>query len=409
MADISKITTLDGTTYNLKDTYARQSHPPEPLVTKTYTDVIATTSNTWDGTGFFYAKVRGDTYNTIWRVKVRVTATVPTNTNYRTETTFLLVGRESGQIAFYCDNAIYSTSYRPIYYNSAFFASATGYTNGCGNWLGFSLLYSNNPADSSYKRKIVVELLEYEGCTVEMQDNLITPTNIPNRAAHTNWYSSTNTSYSNFNACDQGLKQVGDANTTSISNLVRNSGSYIVDSVVYRYQMLFQKDENTLTPLNNVSNTTGTSKTMLTDVEFNAFGFIYYYSTTSTISAAANISAGYLFFSFNALDLRYTLNCGTTLTANNPLYLIVTPTTNGKCKIASSTPWSQTLPNTNDGKWYILLGRMASTYQLALYPEHPVYYHDGTGVRQVLPPANVYTRTEIDTMLGAVETLHASI
>lgn len=176
-----------------------------------------------------------------------------------------------------------------------------------------------------------------------------------------------------------------DSNTTAISNLINNSGPYVADSAVYRYQLLFQIDENTLTPLNNVSNSTSTSKTMLTDVEFNAFGHIFYYTSTTTISASANIGAGSTAWAWSGINLRYTFNCGTTLTANKPFYLVVTPTSNGKCKIASTTPWAHTLPSTNDGKWYILLGRTYSNYQMHLSPFHPVYKHNGTKIIELIP------------------------
>lgn len=382
------------------------AHEPDPIDTKTYTNVIAT-ANDSNGGGFFYLKVRGDTYNSNWHVKTRVKATVPGQVNYSTDTTFDLFGFANTYSWYSCLNRIRSTSYRPIYYNSHFRVSETGYNNGCGSWIGFNLYNATNNTNTSYKRTIVVELLKYENCTVEFQDTLITPTNIPQRSAHTDYYASTNSSYDNFNACDYGLKQTGDANTTNISNLMNAGGNFFADSAIYRYQLLFTKDENTLTPLNNVNNSTGTSKAMLTNVEFDPFGRMYYYSSTSTVSAGGAIGAGSTFWNYHGIDVRYTLNCGTTLTANKPIYLVVTPTSGGKCKIASATPWSQTLPSTNDGKWYILLGRTYSTYQMALYHLHPVYRHNGTSVEEIFP--NTYTKSEIDTMVGDVETLLAAI
>lgn len=383
MADISKITLPNGSSYNIKDVYARQSHDPIPLETKTYTNVIAT-ANDANGAGFFFLKYRGDTYDSKWHIKVRIHATVPGQHLYDTETIYDLWGYQSTYSWFACLNRIKNTSYRPIYYTSHFRVSATGYNNNCGGWMGFNLTSSTNPTNTSYKRTIVVDLLEYTGCSVEMQNTLVTPTNIPNRAAHTDWYGSTNTSYDNFDAANYGLKQTGDNNTTSIVNLYHSAGNYIADSAIYRYQLLFQKSENVLTPLNNVNNSTATNKAMLTNVEFDAFGGIYYYVSTTTVNKDAAIGAGSLFYSYT-LDIRYTLNSGTTLTAHKPLYLVVTPTSNGMCKIASSSPWAQTLPTSADGKWYILIGRTYSTYQCSLYPEHPVYMHNGVGVQRVLP------------------------
>ena len=162
------------------------------------------------------------------------------------------------------------------------------------------------------------------------------------------------------------------------SALTRGGSVYKAKSVVYRYQLLFQMDNTYVTPLNNVSNTTGTSKAMLTNVEFDPFGEIYYYNTTTTISADSNVPTGNACYTHGTIDARYTFNCGTTLTSNAYLYLKVSPQANGKVKIADSTCWAQTLPNSNDGYWYIFLGRTYSTYQFSLYPTHPVYKHDGT-------------------------------
>lgn len=378
MAEISSVTTLDGTTYDIKDTVARSYHYMIPIATKTYSDFIASANDSQHG-AFFYLRYRGTEYSTFWHIKTRVIATVPGQPNYYNDTVFDLYGWSNTYSWYSCVNRIKSTSYRPIYYNCNFRVSQTGYDNGCYNYIGVNLYASTNPTNTSYKRQIEVQLLACEGCEAEFLDSLVQPDNIPNRAAHTNWYTSTNTSFDNFDACNYGLKQTGDANTTNVTNIYRGSGNYIADSALYRYQLLFQVDENTLTPLNNVNNGYGsTTKAMLTDVEFDAFGEIYWYGTTSTVNAGAAIGAGSLYWAYNGVDVRYTFNSGTTLTAHKPLYLVVTPTSNGKCKIASSTPWANALPTTDDGNWYILLGRTYSTYQLSLYHTHPVYrYSNG--------------------------------
>ena len=403
----SKAAASGGTTESLVtagEKYIWNTNAYIPIATKTYTDVIAT-ANDNNGAGFFYLKVRPTTYQQIWHVKTRVHVTVSSNINYDTESIFDIYAYANTYSWYSCQNTIRSTSYRPFYYNSTFHVTETGYNNDCCDWVGINLISSKENLNTSLKRTVQVDLLQYDDCTVELQDSLITPTNIPNRAAHTNWYQSTNTSFQNFDACNYGLKQTGDANTTTIVNLHRGSGNVVADSAVYRYQMLFEKDQDKLTPLNNNNNVTGTTKTMLTNVEFNAFGNIYYYYSTSNVSAGGAIGPGSTYWSFSGFDLRYTFNCTTsTFVAHKPFYLVVTPTTNNKCKIASATPWSQDLPSTNDGNWYILLGRTYSSYQLALYHNHPVYKYDGSKVIEVTP-ANAY----IDSIVGDVETLLAAI
>ena len=55
------------------------------------------------------------------------------------------------------------------------------------------------------------------------------------------------------------------------------------------------------------------------------------------------------------IDYRYTFNCGTTLTAHSNFYIVGTIDDNG-FKLDPTTPWSCTLPSTEDGKVYIYVG-----------------------------------------------------
>lgn len=177
------------------------------------------------------------------------------------------------------------------------------------------------------------------------------------------------------------LRSYLDGNTTDIVQLYMGTGTFVAHSAVYRYQLLFQIDENTLTPLNNVNNTTGTTKTMLTSVEFDPFGYVFWYNSTTNVAANGNIGNS-LYYHRQSFDLRYSLNIGSTLTANKMVYLVLT-ITNGKAKIVADPCWAQTLPDSNDGKYYMLLGRAASTTNLTLYTDHPIYYHDGTSLRKL--------------------------
>lgn len=169
------------------------------------------------------------------------------------------------------------------------------------------------------------------------------------------------------------------ANDTAYS--LYHAGAYIADSAVYRYQLLFQVDDNTLTPLNNENNKVATTKAMLTNVEFDPLGEILYWNSSVTVAANGTVSSGTPRYAHN-IDLRYTLNSGQTLTAGKPLYLKVILQDSGMVKLAADPCWTHTLPTTNDGYLYIYLGRTYNNYCLALHPWHPVYYHDGTKLRQ---------------------------
>ena len=165
------------------------------------------------------------------------------------------------------------------------------------------------------------------------------------------------------------------------AGLLRLSNTnYVADSKVNKYQIIFQMDEDRFTPLNN-NDSIGTDKTMLTDVQIDPFGIVAYWNSNSAVNANTNISSSAIYYQVN-LDLRYTFNTGTTLTAQKNVYLKLIILANGKAKLASASPIVQELPSTKDGYYYMFLGRTYSTYQMMLYPEHPVYYHDGMQIRE---------------------------
>ena len=173
--------------------------------------------------------------------------------------------------------------------------------------------------------------------------------------------------------------------TYTLSNIPEGSGGFVADSAIYRYQLLFQRggsNSGKITPLNNNGNVTGNTKTMLTGITFNPFGKIYYYSTTTTVAAGSVANGSYLCPHYSGINLRYTFNAPS-LTGNSFVYLEVTPQSDGTVTIASASPLTQTLPSTDTGNWYILLGIASSNYQMTLYFDHPVYRHNGTEIVEV--------------------------
>lgn len=196
-------------------------------------------------------------------------------------------------------------------------------------------------------------------------------------------------------------------NTTNISVLNHGAATFVADSVIYRYQLLFQIDENTLTPLNNVSNGySKTNKAILTSISFNPFGKIFYYFSTKTVSAGGNAAGGVLCYQHGTVDLRYSLNISASvnaLTAEKDVYMKVIPQIDGTVKLAAAFPLVQTLPTTYDGYWYIYLGRAYSTYQINLYQNHPVYYHNGTSIVRMFPPETALASTENAGLMSSAD------
>lgn len=147
---------------------------------------------------------------------------------------------------------------------------------------------------------------------------------------------------------------------------------------LYRYQMLLSYSDTELLPINAVSNDTGTSKTLTTE-SFDPFGPIYYYYNENTVNADTVIPDSRL-WAQRDMNLRYSFNTGTTLTANKSIYLVAVPQNDGKAKLYSA-PISQEIPATDNGLIYIYLGTAYSNYQLQLNEKHPIYYYKDGAVR----------------------------
>ena len=379
-----------------------------PLASKTYTNVIATANNQ-NGAGFFYAKVRGNNYNEIWHTKIRIIVSVPNNTNFYATSIYELWGITNTYISYKCQNAIRSTSYRPVYYNTYFRINQAGYTHNMGGWLGFSLLSSNNPTDTNLKRTVTVELLEHDNCTVELQNDLITPTNIPNRTTN-GYYQSTNTNYDNFDFCTNGLQETGDANTNDTAGYIRQmqNAAYVKPTTAMgRYILLLDKgDGEHVIPIHATQGADNeaqqvNTKSNITTAAFNIFGPIEYYSTATNIAAENNIDGRYHWSMYSGVDIRYSFNTGATLTAYKDVYIVATlnsPTTaklrnpqaTGDAAKATVTganagPITQTLPTTEDGFIYIKLGHAYGTSAIILTQEHPVYIYKN-GALQLYHP-----------------------
>lgn len=176
-----------------------------------------------------------------------------------------------------------------------------------------------------------------------------------------------------------------DANTNTIGYQLRtNSSTLPMDSIVYRYRLLFRSvDGQKFVPANNSSSTNATAARTTIQTPIDPFGGIYYYGTTAAVDAGSRPSAAYLWTQY-IVTLGYSFNrtgAALALTTYKPLYIKALPQASGGAVIDADTPYVQALPTTNDGYIYIYLGivNAATTFELAA--EHPVYYYDGTRIR----------------------------
>jgi len=155
-----------------------------------------------------------------------------------------------------------------------------------------------------------------------------------------------------------------------------------VSTKLYRYMILLTKDETHLSPVNAVPNNTGTEKTLTTE-SFDPFGQVYYYSTITTVSAEATpANATLLTQYYSPIDFRYAFNEGTTLSAYTDVYLVCVPQADGSVKLKEGGhPISQTLPTTEDGYIYKLIGKAYDTYRIVLFQDKPCYYFKDGEIR----------------------------
>jgi hypothetical protein len=154
---------------------------------------------------------------------------------------------------------------------------------------------------------------------------------------------------------------------------------------------------NELIPFNNTSNAVSTYTKAFNSQPFDPFGPIWYYATTTTVSAGGQPAATYM-YNQHQINARYSMNlnssgtAGTTsLTAHKPVYLRVlynktTHLANFTQDVSSSSYLErssivQDLPTSNPNSGladntcyiYIYLGRAYSKYQVDLSIDHPVY------------------------------------
>ena len=168
-----------------------------------------------------------------------------------------------------------------------------------------------------------------------------------------------------------------DANTNTIGYQLRgNNGTRPASDKGYRYRIwLSSLDNQSWVPINTSTATDASTSRSLNSRVIDPFGEIVYYAYNGTTNAAANLTATNIW-------QQYTLTIGysyvKSLTAWDPVYLKCEPKTTGGAVMKDIV---QVLPSTADGFIYIYLGIAYSATAIELRFYHPVYYHDGTGIR----------------------------
>lgn len=171
-----------------------------------------------------------------------------------------------------------------------------------------------------------------------------------------------------------------DSNTNTIGYQLRtNSGNKVASDTGYRYRLWFTSaDGSKWVPANTSTSTSATGNRSLNTRAIDPFGPIVYRATNGTCNSGAGLGATGIWQQYT-LSIGYSyMASGFSLTFPAPVYLKCTPNADGSATMDSIV---QALPTTKDGKIYIHLGTAYSATNMELQTEHPVYWHDGTGIR----------------------------
>ena len=176
------------------------------------------------------------------------------------------------------------------------------------------------------------------------------------------------------------------SNDNTTGYILRTNGhSLPMDSVVYRYRLLFSNADCTKwVPANNSTSTNATAKRNTCQTKINPFGPIVYYATTAAIAAGNAPGVAYLYQQYYNVVLGYSFNrtgAALTMTANTPVYIKCAPQTDGTVIIDEDAPYVQSLPSAEDGKVYIYLGVAVDATHVEVRMEHPIFEYKGGFIR----------------------------
>ena len=151
-----------------------------------------------------------------------------------------------------------------------------------------------------------------------------------------------------------------------------------------RYTLFMEASDGTYQSLTSTFNNTGTSHVKNT-AKFK-LGRVYYRNAGSEIGA--NISAttanNWVDSQTSLIDMRYSTNCGQTLTALNPCFIVGQIDSEGYFNL-NDTWYSCSWPTSDDGNAYIYLGMVyndSKPYRVAFEEKNPVYVYKNGGIQE---------------------------
>lgn len=357
----------------------------EPLITKTYNNVICTANS--DPAGYLYfMTIKPDNYNTAWTIRYRVHATIAGVTGGYQDSEVLIEGTRNTYLVYNTYNAVNNTSYRPYYSHMYFAANETGQTNNYPHLLGFRFQSSYNPATTANSRTIVIEILEYKNCTPTFLDTMKLFADMPgsNSTNYGNTSSGANATRYSFDGVTQGWTFSGDRNTYPYLLSAYYTKPYAGVNGTKQYSLAM---EDSVGRLQSFTTTHGTGTSKAKNTQGFRLGRMYYLNTSGNYTEGQQFGNDVSRVFHPDMDLRYSTNCGTTLTAFKPLYIVGTYNQSDGLFYLADTWWTQTLPTSEDGKIYIYIGCPYDTYRLTFEGYHDPVWYKNNAIRQFIPEA----------------------
>lgn len=149
-----------------------------------------------------------------------------------------------------------------------------------------------------------------------------------------------------------------------------------------RAMLFMEASDGTFQGLSSTFNSVGTSHVKNTNTF--KLGRVYYANRSTDIAANTTVTDNsWMDQQTSLIDLRYSTNCSTTLTANKPVYIVGSVNSAGQFTL-DDVWYTQTLPTEENGKVYIYLGIVypdTNPYRVAFEIENPAYCYKNGGIQ----------------------------
>lgn len=188
-----------------------------------------------------------------------------------------------------------------------------------------------------------------------------------------------------------------DGNTNTIGYQLRTNSYSLTTLDAFRYYKILFTSANGehWVPASADSTNNATSARAVNQRPINPFGEIVYCGNNTAYAVNGTPAVAALWQQYT-VTLGYSFNrtgAALTLTTKKPVYVKCAPQSDGSAIMDSTTPFVQTLPITDDGKIYILLGMAYSATAIELLMNHPVYYHKDGAIRLWTNAVSIPTKT----------------